>query len=394
MTLSKTYINVKVTNLQNAFSNNNARNTHTSIYTYMKIFQIFGIDSRHSSHKQIKSTFILTAENLMRMTLLLVLYIVASESYIILKYCENPKKFLVMSSLFLVSYLMWNQIIKCEANLTKSIEKIRKLEKLLEISPPEKTVKFCYIFFSAICILTICADAYSFAYLSKIAVRTFSFGMVYNGNIHWAIALFAFIMRQFAMNYGNFLVQYFVIFYIIVCRCMKLILTRHSDKNEFTIKRRFITVEQCKNCFIRYRTILSAFNSVNSILGFPIFLGTSYIACEILLSGLKIWKFGYEILFRDIFLFVRHFSLFTAVTFTASDVSEADNEAKNSHIQIMRTLTSEDRRQIKEDIEGLSQMCYSPPFVLRGWGFFEFTKRFYVTAIGCLTTYTLLIINL
>lgn len=289
---------------------------------------------------------------------------------------------------------MWNHIVKSESNLIKAIGKIRKLEKHLEISPPEKTVNLCYLLFTTICILTVCADAYSYASLTKSALRTFTFAKVDIYDIHWSIELFAFIIRQFAINYGSFFVHYFGVFYIILCRYMVLILKIHAVKNEKTIKTRFITFELCNICFIRYGTILSVFNTLNLILGFPIFLGSSYNACDILLSVLKIWKSGHDVVFRDISFLVNSFMLFTAISFTASDVNEVDKSAKNSNIKILRTLSSKDRSQIKESIDGLSQMCYSPPFALNGWDIFEFTKSFYVTAIGSFATYSLLIINL
>lgn len=358
----------------------------------MKLFKMFGIDILN--HNQTKSIFIFTTKCLMRMAWFMFLCILISETFLKFKYKENSKELFVRSALFLGSYLMWNYIIKREAKLTETIKKLRKLETLLKISHLEKTVKFCYLLFTTICILIVCVDAYCYHSLTERAMRIFTFGTVKVHDVDWSIALLFVIILQFTLHYEYFLVQYFGIFFVIVCRYMVLILSRHVEKNQHIIKRQFVTSEHSKICFIRYDAILSVFDVLNSILGFPIFLVSSYSACEILLSALKIWESAHGVSLRDITFLLSSFILFTAITFSASDVNEVDKRAKKSNIKILRSLSNKDRIQIKENIEGLPQMCYSPAFALTGWNIFEFTRSFYVTAVGCFVTYSLLIINL
>lgn len=394
MYLHKSRAKNELSKNQNALSNKNARNAHASIYTYMKLFQIFGIYIRHVNQKITKSTLVFTTKNLMRIAWSIFLCKLILETYLIFKGNENSKFFLVLLALFCGAYLMWNHIIKCEANLIEVIRKLRKLEKLLEISPPEKTVKFCCLLLIKACILSVYADIHDYDSLSKLAIRNFTVGTKDSSDFHWSIRLVAFITDRFAMQYEYFFVNYFTNFYIIVCRYMVVILSRHVEMNECIIKRHFTTYDNYGICFIRYDTILILFEAVNSILEFPIFLSSCYNACGILISALYIWKHTHNVFFTEIFFLMNSFLLFTATVFSASAVNKADKRAKKSHIRILRSLSRRDRSQLKESIEGISQMCYSAPFALTGWDVFEFTKSFYFTAIGCFATYSLLIINL
>lgn len=392
MNLFKSGINNKLNEHQNVYSFQNRRNARTSLYRYMKLFQIFGIDVRHLHHKQKKSTLVFTTNCLIRISMIMYIFILISETFIKFKFNENLKDLFVVSGLFLGSYLMWSHINKGETNFIETIQKLRKLEKFLEISAPEKTIKLCYLLFTTMCILSVCADAYGYNWITKWAVRNFTFGTI-NDN-HWSIALFSFIIYEFLMQYGYFFVQYFGNFYVIVCRYMVLILTRHVELNECIIKRQFIISKNCEICFIRYDTILTLFDSVNSILGFPIFLGSCYNASSILLSALNIWKLRQDVSLTDIYFLISNFLMFTVTAFSASAVNEADKKAKKSNIRVLQSLSNKERCEVKERFVGLSQMCYSPAFALTGWDIFEFDKRFYFTAIGCFATYSLLILNL
>lgn len=378
----------------NGFAKDNSRELHGSIYTYIRLFQIFGIDIRHLNHRKTKMSSVFITKCLMRAAWIMVLCLLISETFLKFKFKESSKDLLVISSLVGGSYLMWNYIIKYESNFIEAIKKIEKLEKLLEMSHPEKTIKYCSLLLSTICILSVCTDAYSYDLVSKWVIRNFTIGTRDPDDIHWSIVLFSFIIYQFMAQYGYFFVNYFVSFYVIVCRYMVLIISKHIQMNERIIKRRFTTSNNCDICFIRYDTILALFDTANSILGFPIFLGSSYNACGILLSALNIWTSKNGISMRDICFLLSSFVLFTTTVFAAAAVNEVDKRAKKSNIRVLRSLSNKGRSEIKESIAGLFQMCYSPSFSLTGWDIFDFTKSFYFTAIGCFVTYALLIINL
>lgn len=175
---------------------------------------------------------------------------------------------------------------------------------------------------------------------------------------------------------------------------MVILLSNHAEMNEHFIERRFTTSKNCDICFIRYDTILTLFDIINTILGFPIFLSICYNACGFLLSVLYIWNSPNGVNLITIRILISSFILFTEVAFAASSVNEVDKKAKRSNIRVLQAVSYKDRCQINEKIVGVSQMCYSAPFALTGWDIFEFTKGFYVTSVGYFATYTLLIINL
>lgn len=392
MNLLKSCSNNGLIEHQNGSSNMNRRNSQSSLYACMKLFQIFGINTKRLNHKETKNVLVFTTKILMKMSLLIFLYILISETFLKFKFKESSKELFVITALFMGSFLMWNHIVKYEKNLIKVIAKLEKMEKLLQVSPPEKLVKHCFLLFATLCFLSVLADTYNYDILTKSIIRNFTFGTVDIYDIHWSIVLLSYFIHQFMVQYGYFFVIYFVNFYVIVCRYMVLILSRHVEINERIIKRRFTTSRNCDICFIRYDSILIIFDAINSILGFPIFLASCYNVCEILLATLNIWKNG--ISFTEMYLLLNSYLLFTATVFTASAVNEVDKRAKKSNFRILQSLSNKERNQIKESNIGLFQMCCSPPFALTGWDIFDFTKNFYISTIGCFATYSLLIINL
>ena len=106
------------------------------------------------------------------------------------------------------------------------------------------------------------------------------------------------------------------------------------------------------------------------------------------------WKSQRLPSFGHIFTLLVNIALFTGTVFNASDVNEADKKAKAFNIKILRSLDTKNRRKIKESIEILSQMSHAPAFAMTAWNFYEYTRGFYLTSIGCFLTYALLIINL
>ena len=131
---------------------------------------------------------------------------------------------------------------------------------------------------------------------------------------------------------------------------------------------------------------------INSKLAFPAFLDCGFHAGTVLYDALNMFKNQYSA--TDISMFVIDFALFTGITFAASSVNQTDKLAKESNLEVLRSLSKRHRKKTKESVEILSDVCHAPAFALSGWNLFDYTTRFYLTAIGCLITYSLLIIKL
>lgn len=162
MNMLKSFVNNELIDHENEYGSCNRRNVHTSIFTYMNLFKIFGIDIGRLNHRKTKSSFVFTTRCLVKISLLIFLCMQISETFLNFKFQENLKQLLVVSILFIGSCLMWSYIINCEAKFTEGVTKLVKLETLLEVSYPGNIVQFYYLLFTTTCILIVCGDVYSY----------------------------------------------------------------------------------------------------------------------------------------------------------------------------------------------------------------------------------------
>lgn len=373
---------------------------HGNLHTYLKLFKMFGIDIGNSWNIQLKTTASSIRRNLMKLywvsltlTMLSSTYIACSTYVTSSTYGENLKNLLDTVIMTLTSFLMWRHTAKFQRKINKIIEKLQNLQFTLEILPPQKFITFSYSFFIILCFLSIILYAYPYDQeKSKFIFSVITFDSRYTD---WRVTLLTWHVYYFEMHYQYFFTCALALFYIIVCRYMMLILSRHVDINKTILKMRFISAADCDICFIRYEAIISTFDTINSLLSFPIFLESCYSACGVLWGLLMILMHQEdEIAAKDFLFSFTNFVLFTAISFASSAVNEIDKMAKKTNLKILRSLNKAERNKTKEGVEILSQTCHAPAFTLTGWNVFEYTKGFYLTALGCLTTYTLLVIDL
>lgn len=384
---------------QNAYSRDNRKNAFKNLFSFTKLFVIYGIDVKYSKNNETKGTAASFMKYLMLFAWLLAFFSVISDIYIKIKHYDNTKKSFVALILCLLTYLMWNHIIK--QNATKLIEilrKLKKIEKMFGIPHHKNINQICCLIFTSISFLVICLYARDYSNeTTKEVIRIFSIGMINVKSVHWSISAIFCIVSFFYVHYVIFFAHYFAFFYIIVCYRMAIILYRNVKLNKNIIEKCLITTLHFDDCFRRYNSILILFDKINSVLSFPIFLNCSVFAIAMFYMTITIIsesKENEKIDLSVVCILITNFILFTAIVFTASTVYEADKEVKKSNIKILRSLSQEDRKEVKESIEVLSHIFYSPPFALTGWDIFEFTKTFYFTAAGCYLTYSLLLINL
>lgn len=375
--------------------NNKSKIFCASLITFMKLFQIFGVNISYSNNRKTQKVVASVTKCLIIFWGILLLLSIISRFYVTVKYRENPKSMLIAIVLHLAAYLMWYHIIKYESQMIKTLNKLYKLEKLLEILPPKKLVMSCYLLFVLIFILFVCSNTYDYDISrSEKVARLWTFDSLDFHYIHTSISFIIYQITYFEWFYIYFFTCYFALLYIIISRYMTIILKEHVNINDCTVKRRLMTSTDCDSCFIRYDVIIELFDDINSIFSFPIFLESSYSYGGMLWVTLEIWKSPKDLFLNDILFLIFNFILFSATTFNASSVYEADKIAKKSNFTILRSLSNKDSKQTKESVEILSQMCLFPPFALTGWNFFQFTRGFYLTAVGCFVSYSLLIINL
>ena len=152
-----------------------------------------------------------------------------------------------------------------------------------------------------------------------------------------------------------------------------------------------MTPKICNTYFQQYDYILSLFENIKTILAIPNFLLCFYYGTGIFFGTSSLLHS--ELSQKVIWLTTISSLLFSSIVLTASAVNDADKRAKIANIEMLCLLDSHERNLCKISIDILSQKFHGSAFALSAWGFFHFTRGFYLRAIGCLITYSVLIIN-
>lgn len=216
---------------QNAFKNDKGKNVYTNFFTYMKIFQMFGVDVSCLNYNPTKRIVSSVAKNLMRSIFTIIFLNLISQAYYVIKYKGNLKLLLVNVIAFLGSYLTWYYIIRYQPKVIKVIEKLHKLVKLFQVSLPPNVIRISYLLLTSTCIVRLCLYPYQYdVNTSKNLVLMLIFDRADIHEVHWHI-------YQLAMTYMLFFMFYFASFYIIVCCYLKIILSRHIQMNKRILNR-------------------------------------------------------------------------------------------------------------------------------------------------------------
>ena len=367
-----------------------------NLNAYLKLFKVFGINICNRNGNHLERFTAPVIRNAMKFYWLCAYVVVLSSTYldIVLNKNKNFKKLLVILFLLTDAFLLWYYVVKFRAKISKNIIKLQNLLRVLEITPPKKIIFITWLLFSVICIVSGASHEYDYSVEeSEIILRVFTFNAVRSLNENYRyLSLMIWHTYGFLLNFGHFLIYYFALFYIIICLYMTMLLSRHIEINKRILKFSFVTSVDCDACFIRYHSIIMTLKEINLKLAFPAFLESGFHAGTVLYAALNVFKNHYSA--TDISMFVVNFALFTGITFAASSVNQTDKLAKESNLEVLRSLSRKDRKKTKESVEILSDICHAPAFALSGWNLFDYTTRFYLTAIGCLITYSLLIIKL
>lgn len=362
---------------------------------YLKLFLLFGIDICYKKENRTIKCFVSTMRCIMKFYWFVIFVMLLSRLYTMLIDGKEYKSVLAKIFFNTCSFLIWNHVFRFQKVIKRRIMHLQNLLNVLQISPSKKFISVIWILSTMITVTTIAV--YTCRYNENHSVdviRMYTFGLTnyVHENMHLSLVLWH--IQYFILSYGYFFPCYFALSYIILCHSMAIVLCKHVEMCQNILIHRFITPVDCNICFMRYDLILATFKKLNSNLACPAFLETAYNLCGMFFIAFILLKCQTVNLPMSILLFVTNFILLTGMTFAASSVNLFDKSAKDINLEILRSLSRKDRNQLKESAEILSDACHAPSFALSGWHFFEYSRGFYLTAIGCLMTYSLLIIQI
>ena len=363
----------------------------------LKLFRMFGIDvCTFSAHVEKEKMLMHVTRNLWKFSLIFQVITLIVFTFFTVASEKDIKRIFVLLGLAINVIMIWVYVYKFQTKNQKALLKLINVGRMLEISPPHKLMSVFTFLFTFACFMTALIRIYTrHESISYRIFRDITFDLINLNSTDWrAKALIEFFSVLYQLTFSHFLVfiWYFTAFYIIICRCIVLLLSKHIDLNKRILTYCAIKPGHYDSCLLRYDSIIKIFSEVNSNLSFPVFSLITYNALGILYGVTSMIK--NDISIQQLLFSISNFTIFTGITIFASAVNEADKKAKTSNVNVVKRLILYDNYHVKTKMENLKQEFYTPPFVLTGWIFFEFTGNLYLTATGSIMTYSLLLANM
>lgn len=359
------------------------------------LFKTFGIDICNSSDTLQKTNslyiFRIFMKILWGMTFFYGMAELYSSFFIPFK---NTKIELLFVPMMIFAFVMWYYMLKLQFKLHKSVSKLQNLADTLNVTCSRQFERVCLLYFTLMYIFRVSKQMYGIkTKISLHFIQKLSFGALDMCSFDWRVATGIRYSFKFIKDHVVYSIPDFVnIFFLMFAYQMTCILNKYVIESRNISKKGRINSKECNRLFENYKIILSTFNAVNEIWSIPILAISSYYSVSIFHESLLIMK--KDLNSTRILFTISYVICFTAFIMVSSSVNEMDKIAKKINIKMLCLLGEEDRRCASITVQVLSQVCHGPAFVFSGVSFFELTRSFYLTAVGCLVTYTLLIINI
>ena len=186
-----------------------------------------------------------------------------------------------------------------------------------------------------------------------------------------------------------------VILYTVACNHFQNVITTYQDANTELITSKKNSNEILISRLCVYESIIKGIRKFESIMTFPIFIT---FLCNVIEAfyGMRMIlnKSDHTIILKKIAYLTRGFVSIFLITYTASNVNEADQKAKVSNDELLRNSFTVSNLSSLETKLNLIRTNEKSALTLTAWSFFKFKRSFVFAAIGCVFTYASLFINL
>lgn len=269
------------------------------------------------------------------------------------------------------------------ANVTNNINKLKRLnfKKCLNLLPST-----CIFFLIIEFVLRIMLILYPYSE-KRYDYLIFSFYSSYLNSKtlkHFVLYIDTFVHEYFHHLLPNSL----IILYIITCHDIAVILSSHVKRLEMDS---LVCTKRLFKLFNDYQNILSSIQAFESTFNMLIFV--SFISKITTLFTSIVLSASYFSLMFVSFNIIVNFAYITLIFEAAESISEYDKIAKEFSLKILEKMLTNTHVSISK-IFTIWRSNNSPAFTLTAWRFFSFTRESYLSCLGTIITYSLLIKNL
>lgn len=204
-----------------------------------------------------------------------------------------------------------------------------------------------------------------------------------------------YIIKFTRVAFSKTLVSCAILLYITICNHFEKVLLKYFATNIEIISSKKISNDIVASRFLIYDSILDTMRQFESLMSTSIFITFMFNAVETFHGMLiLLQKFDEQKYFKIFALLASGFLSFCLISYMAGNVNQADQKARDSNDKLLHYgFTANNFTNLDMKLNLLHENN-KPAFTLTAWGFFDFKRSFCLTAIGCILTYALLLINL
>lgn len=380
------YINLKT----------NDKNRQTSIFlkfiTYS--FMLLGIDIEETDLPRSMRIVQWISQKIMAVAA----FSVAMLSLICLCQCFLQADIRLSLSLFLEgmsAVVLWVELYRSRTKIQKLIYKTLHIENILKVRPSATTDFLFFIWL----LITLIFCYLKYFYFDNQDIREKRVNYMTFGYINLTSKFFS-ITSNYIYFVDVSFIRTVLLCVTILCTIFSVhfhaILKKHATVSMRKLALKYYRLDDVVNDFNRYALILELLQEFEDVMSFSAFIIFFYFSKDIFYTIYLLMKT--EILFSEnpvCFWYYTFNNLlcFSLILLSPSSINEADLLVKRINSKILQQFLTTGMSGLHLKLKYMS-MNNDTAFVFTAWRFFPFTRGLFLTAVGSILTYTLVIINI
>lgn len=348
------------------------------------IFSLLGFDILHYNKTTFRNKIVCFCQKLSFLCIIAHIVLLTSKLLTLNHITTHTTKAIISNFILVcISASLWCTLYFSNEKISNVMKDLTKISLICKVKTSYTFTVSCFAVTAAAYFISVVYKLYPFTdeEYSRVLSSVYFLDLE-NESLVKVLAIFLTVWRQ---AYVIFMPNCLVTMYVITCNYMKNIL-------HFYVQKKISGKENSTDCLNFYSYIQNIFQSFESTFSLPIFIAFSSNLANLLLSIL-IFKRGEENI-PSVCMAVINTVALSLTMLSASSVHEADKTAKEENLDCLETMIKPCRCIQFKEIMKLWRTNNSQAFSLSAWGFFSFTKGLYLTSMGCMVTYILLLVNM
>lgn len=358
--------------------------------TLFWIFIYFGVDikEKKSTRRKCVIMYFLTMFSfIFRVYIIILVVNIIKTDYEMKKDLKNSVAGFLLG---LTNFLLWWIFLKKKKQISDIIQQLQQLKSIQDSSSKLPIIMITLMVLENVFFLVTSLYIMPKDERNEIFQR-YSMGAINTTGFYSKI--FLYLIHCISYEYFYFFQSCFFMLYIICCYYWTLILTEYFKQNNNFLNNSKNGLVKLNQSLGQYNDIITRLERYENVMSLPVLVAFLNMSLQFF-CNLYYILYTHESVIMRYYVTGYNFTAMTIIIAFATSVNEADIAAKKSIKNIFKMCIKSKTNLNVEDIAEFWTLSITPSFSLTGWGMFRFTKTFYLSAVGCVITYTLLALKL